>query len=132
VKLLRRVLTVQAAVWGACGVAVVVVPHRIIHRVFDQPAYPDYTYVRLTGIMSAGLAMLMVLVAQRIEDAWWWAWAFILTTAGIVTATGLHALFGGPVGARPALWWLFAGLNGLFLVGLLAGMAAASREKPLV
>jgi hypothetical protein len=132
VKLLRRVLTVQAAVWGLCGVAVIVVPHRVIHRVFDQPTYSDYTYVRLAGIMSAGLAVLMVLVAQRIEDVWWWAWAFILTTAGIVTATGLHAVFDGPAGASPALWWLFSGLNALFLVGLLAGMAGASREKPLV
>jgi hypothetical protein len=131
VKLLRRVLLAQAAVWAACGVAIVIVPHRILHRMFDQPTYPDYTYVRVTGIMSAGLALLMVLVSQRIDELWWWAWAFILMTAGIVTTTGLHALFGGPAGSSPALWWLFAGLNALFLVGLLAGMTAASREKPL-
>lgn len=129
-KLLRSVLYAQAALWAGSGLAIAVAPHRVLQGLFDQPAYVEATYVRLTGVLSIGLALLMVLVAQRLEDVWWWSWAFILTTAGVVTVTGLHALFGLPDDAGALLWWLFAGLNAALLVGLMAGMAKTSQEKP--
>ena len=129
-KLLRSVLYVQAALWAGCGLAVALFPHWVLQGLFDQPPYVDHAYVRVTGVMSIGLALLMVLVAQRLEDVWWWSWAFILTTAGVVTVTGLHALFGLPEGAGAFLWWLFAGLNAALLIGLMVGMARTSQEKP--
>jgi hypothetical protein len=130
VKLLRSVLYAQAAVWAACGIAVAVLPHWVLQGLFDQPEYVDNAYVRVSGVLAIGLALLMVLVAQRLEDVWWWAWAFILTTAGVVTVTGLHALFGVPAGAGSLLWWLFAAVNAAFLVGLMVGMAMTAQEKP--
>ena len=129
-KLLRSVLYAQAAVWAACGVAVALLPHWVLQRLFNQPAYVDHTYVRVSGVLSVGFALLMVLVAQRLEDVWWWSWAFIITTAGIVTVTGLHAVLGLPAGAGAVFWWLFAALNAVFLVGLMIGMSRAAQEKP--
>jgi hypothetical protein len=129
-KLLRRVLYYQAAAWTACGLAVVVAPRWVLQTLFDQVPYPDHTYVRVCGVMSVGLALMMVLVAQKVEDLWWWSWAFALTDAAIVTITALHALFGLPDGSGALLWWLFAGVNAALGAALLAGMGFAAQEKP--
>lgn len=129
-KLLRRVLYYQAAMWTACGLAVAVAPRWVLQTLFDQVPYPDHTYVRVCGVMSVGLALTMVLVAQKVEDLWWWSWAFALTDAAIVTITALHALFGLPDGSGALLWWLFAGVNAALGAALLAGMGFAAQEKP--
>jgi hypothetical protein len=129
-KLLRRVLYYQAAAWTACGLAVAVAPRLVLQTLFEQVPYPDHTYVRVCGVMSVGLALTMVLVAQKVEDLWWWSWAFALTDAAIVTITALHALFGLPDGSGALLWWLFAGVNAALGAALLAGMGFAAQEKP--
>jgi hypothetical protein len=69
-------------------------------------------------------------VAQKVEDLWWWAWAFALTDAAIVTITALHALFGVPDGSGVFLWWSFSGVNAAFAAALLAGIGFAAQEKP--
>ena len=129
---LRRVLYYQSATWTLCGLAIATVPRWTLVSVFGQVSYPDYAYVRVCGAMSVGFALLMVLVAQRIEDLWWWSWAFALTDAALVTITALHALFGLPGGSSGALWWLFASVNALLGGCLLAGMARAGQERPFV
>lgn len=129
-KLLRTVLYVQAAVWAGSGTAIAVAPRWILQALFDQPASVGAAYARVSGVLAIGLALLMVLVAQRLDDVWWWSWAFVITTAGVVTVTGLHALFGLPPDAGKLFWWLVAGLNAALLIGLLAGMAMAGQEKP--
>lgn len=129
-NLLRRVLYYQAAVWTACGLAIAVAPRPVLQTIFDQVPYSDDAYVRVCGAMSIGLALMMVLVAQKIEDLWWWSWAFALTDAAIVTITALHALFGLPDGSGAMLWWLFAGVNAVFAAALLTGMGFAAQEKP--
>ncbi len=129
-NLLRRVLYYQAAVWTACGLAIAVAPRPVLQTIFDQVPYPDDAYVRVCGAMSIGLALMMVLVAQKIEDLWWWSWAFALTDAAIVTITALHALFGLPDGSGAMLWWLFAGVNAVFAAALLTGLGFAAQEKP--
>ena len=131
-NLLRRVLYYQAAVWTGCGFTIAVAPRWVLQTVFGQVPYPDDAYVRVCGAMSIGSAMMMVLVAQKIEDVWWWAWAFALTDAAIVTITALHALFGLPNGSGPLLWWLFAGVTFVLGAGMLTGLAKSSQEKPFV
>ena len=131
-NLLRRVLYWQAATWALCGLAIAAVPHVVLSSIFDQPLYVDYAYVRVSGIEAVGLALLMVLVAQRLDDLYWWAWAFAITAAGLATLAAINALFGLPAGAGSALWWIFAGINALFTGGLLLGLARASQEKPIV
>jgi hypothetical protein len=125
--LLRRTLYWHAAFWAACGVGVIAVPRWALETVLDHPGYVDLGYVRVAGAMSIGFALVMVLVAQRIEDVWWWSWAFAITDAGIVTITLLEAVFGD---TAPLLWWLFVVPNALLATALLVGLARAGQEKP--
>jgi hypothetical protein len=130
-SLLRRVLYYQAAVWTACGIAVAITPGTVL-RLFDQPSYPDVTYVRVSGVLSVGLSLMLVLVAQKLDDVWWWSWTFAAADAAIVTITALHAVLGLPRGAGALLWWLFAGVNLVLGCAMLVGLGRAGQEKPFV
>lgn len=129
-ELLKRVLILQAAVWAACGVAITVVPRFVLESLFDLPEMPDLGYVRVAGVCSLSLAMLMVLLARRLQELWWWSWAFVVATAGTAIIGVLNASFGLPEGVSPLLWWLFAAASTAFTVGLLAGLAKAGTENP--
>jgi hypothetical protein len=130
VELLKRVLLVQAAVWAVCGLAIAVAPRFVLVTLFDLPEAPDLGYVRVAGVCSLSLAMLMVLLSRRLDDLWWWSWAFVVAAAGTALVALLNALFGLPDGASPLLWWLFAGTSAAFTIGLLAGLARAGIERP--
>ena len=130
--LLRRVLYWQAALWAAIGLLQVTVPRWLLETVFRQPPMADLAYVRAVGVMAVSFALFMVLVAQRIEDVWWWAWAFAITDAALATVCALNALLGPVEGSATAYWWLLAAVNVAFGAGLLAGMARAGQEKPFV
>ncbi len=128
--LLRRVMIIQAVVWAACGVAIAVAPRFILVTMFDLPLPPDQGYVRIAGVFGFSLALLMVLVARRLTELWWFTWAFVIATAGSAIIAALDALFGLPEGASPLLWWVFAALSTAFTVGLLAGLAKTGTERP--
>ena len=128
--LLRRMLRVQAAIWALAGSAVAVAPSTVLVTIFKQVPYPDYAYVRVSGIMSIGFALLAILVSQRIEDVWWWAWAFAITDAGLATVTALNALVGRPPASGAGLWWIFAAVNAALAAGLLVGLRRSEDEKP--
>ena len=130
--LLRRVLYWQAALWASIGLLEIAAPRWFLETVFRQPPAPDLAYVRALGVMAVVLALLMVLVAQKIEEIWWWAWAFALTDAALATVCGLNALLGPVEGSSTTFWWLLAGGNLAFGTGLLLGMARAGHEKPFV
>jgi uncharacterized membrane protein HdeD (DUF308 family) len=130
--LLRRVLYWQATLWAASGLLQLAAPRWVLETVFRQPVAPDVTYVRAMGVMAIAFALLMVLVAQRIEDVWWWSWAFALTDVALATVSGLNALFGPVEGSATTLWWLVAAADVAFGAALLAGMARAGQEKPFV
>jgi len=130
VELLRRVLILQAAVWAVCGIAIAVVPRFVLESLFDLPEMPDLGYVRVAGVCSLSLAMLMVLLARRLKELWWWSWAFVVATAGTALIALSNALFGLPAGSSPLLWWLFTAVSTGFTVGLLAGLAIAGAERP--
>jgi hypothetical protein len=130
VDLLRRVLIVQAVVWAICGVAITVAPRFVLVTMFDLASLPDAGYVRIAGVFSFSLSMLMVLVARRLEELWWFAWAFVVAAAGSALVAGLNALFGLPEGFSSLLWWLFAAVSTGFTAGLLAGLAKTGTERP--
>jgi hypothetical protein len=130
VDLLKRVLILQAAVWAACGVAIALAPRFVLVTLFDLPEPHDLGYVRIAGVCSLSLAMLMVLISRRLAEVWWWSWAFVVAAAGTGLVALLNALFGLPDGSSPLLWWLFAGASTAFTVGLLAGLAKAGTERP--
>ena len=128
--LLKRVLLIEAGVWAVCGLAIAVAPRLVLVTIFDLPPLPDQGYVRIAGIFSFCLSLLMVLVARRLADLWWFAWAFVIATAGSAIVAFLNALFGLPDGASPLLWWLFAAASTALTAGLLAGLARTGTERP--
>lgn len=128
--LLKRVLLLQAVVWAACGLAIALAPRFVLVTIFDLPEAPDFGYVRVAGVCSLSLAMLMVLLARRLSELWWWSWAFVVAAASTALVALLNAIFGLPDGASSTLWWLFAGASTAFTVGLLAGLAKTGTEHP--
>jgi hypothetical protein len=127
---LRRVLSAQAALWAVFGFVVGVAPGWLLHTVGRQPALTDDAWLRALGVMAVVLALLMMLVSQRLEDVWWWAWAFVVLEAGTATVFMLHALFGLPDGASTWSWWLLAIVNGAFAVLDMVGLGLAAQDKP--
>ncbi|MGQ0669594.1 MAG: hypothetical protein ACT4PO_07965 [Actinomycetota bacterium] len=129
-KLLRRVLYWQAAVWAVSGIALAALPKLLLLTVFDQAHYPEYAWIRIAGIQAIALAAFAVLVAQRLEDLWWFSWVFVIANAAVVTIDVLNAVFGLPSRISSLLWWLSAALAATFTAGLLWGMAKAGQERP--
>ena len=129
---LQRVLKLQAALWAISGALLCLVPGWLLSDVFRQPALPEHAWIRATGVMSIVLAMLMVLVAQRVGDVWWWAWSFALLEAGSATVFVLNAAFGLPTGAAAWPWWSLGAVHAAVGTLILLGIAAAGREKPIV
>lgn len=127
---LRRALYVQAAVWAIAGIALAVAPG-VLGDLFGLAFASRDAWVRLLGIQTFGLALLMVLVAQRLEELWWWAWAFALITALWAAVVVLNAAFGLDAGEGKVAWWAAGGLHLLFAFGLLYGLASSARERPL-
>lgn len=127
--LLRRVLILQAIVWSICGAAIALVPG-VVLDIFDLPPSPDQAYVRIAGIFSLSLSMLMVLVARRLETLWWFVWAFVFASAGSAIVALLNAVVGLPENTSPLLWWLFAIASTVFTIGLLTGLARTGTERP--
>ena len=127
---LRRVLYLQAGVWALVGAALAVAPRFVLVSLFDQPAYAEYAWLRVYGIQAVGMAMLMVLVAHRIEQLWWWSWAFALVTAATAALVVLNAAFGLAPGQSGVLWWVFGVVALAFSFALLYGLFASSKEQP--
>lgn len=128
---LRRVLKVQAAVWAVVGVLLAAVPVFVVDGLLGQPVPQEGAWLRLAGVMAVVLAMLMVLVAQRVTEVWWWAWAFALLEAGNATVFLLNALFGVPSGAAAWPWWIGGAVSAAFGALDLVGLAFAGAERPV-
>src|SRR4029453_11267793 len=96
--LLRRTLYAMAAVWAGSGIVLVAVPRWILVDVFDQVPSPDYAYVRVAGVVSFAAALLMVITAQRLEDMWVFAWAYVCAAAGTFVVALANAARGHPDG----------------------------------
>jgi hypothetical protein len=127
---LKRVLYAQAAAWGLAGAVLAVAPRFVAVSLFGGPA-GDHAWIRLLGLNALGLAMVMVLVAHRIDQVWWWSWAFALVTTASAGVSILHTAFGLPAGERSGVWWAASLVDLGFAFALLYGLFAASREQPL-
>jgi hypothetical protein len=127
---LRRVLYLQAGVGAVVGTAWAVAPRFVLVTLFDQPPYNEYAWLRVYGIQAVGMAMLMILVAHRIEQLWWWSWAFALVAAGTAAVATLNAAFGLSPHQSSVLWWLFALVALAFSFALLYGLFVSSKEQP--
>lgn len=86
--------------------------------------------MRLFGVQALGLAMLMVLVARRVEQLWWWSWAFAFVSVVTAAVVLLNAAFGLGPHESSVLWWVFSAITAVFSLSLMYGLYAASREQP--
>ena len=66
-KLLQRLLKAQAGLWSVWGLATIAAPRWVLEGVLGQPPLSQYAWVRAAGVMAVVLALLMVLIAQKIE-----------------------------------------------------------------
>ncbi len=130
--ILRRALLLFAGVWAVCGIAIAIVPRWLLVTWFDQVTYHDYTYVRVCGVAALGSAALALMISRRLDEVWWWSWAFVLEAGGTALVTVLHAAVSVPDGSSAWLWWLFAATNALLAGFLILGIARAGVEKPIV
>jgi len=104
VSALRRALYLQAALWTIGGLALLFVPRFVVVTLFNQPTM-DLAWPRLVGVNAFGLALVVVLVAQRADQLWWWSWGFALVAVGTAGVALLHAAFGLRDGQSSGLWW---------------------------
>jgi hypothetical protein len=125
-------LYLTALVWGLAGILLIAVPRFLLVTLFSQPTYEEYAWVRIGGIDAVALALLAVLVAHHVEQAWWWTWAFVIVAAGEAVVFTLNALIGAPPGASGWPWWLFAGGQWVLAAGLVYGLARAGVDRPPV
>lgn len=135
---LRRVLYAQAAIAAVLGVVLAAVPRLFLETLFDQVPLPEYAWVRLVGIQLLATAMFSVLVAQRVEDLWFWGWAFAIPAAlaflvfGATAAVGLECAEVNGVAHCPGalLWWILAAIAGALSAGFVLALARASQDAP--
>jgi hypothetical protein len=128
VDLLQRVLYINALASFLGGLGLVVAPRFLLVTLLGQPEYPDYAFVRLLGVADLALALVLVLIAQRVTELWWWSWAFVVLTGGTAAVTTLHVAFGLPEGASPWMWVVLAAFSWAVAFGLLWGLARAATE----
>lgn len=128
---LRRVLQIQAAVWALTGALAALAPRFVVETLFGQPHLADPAWIRLLGVESITVAMVMVLVAHRIDTLWWWCWAFALMTTGSAVILVSNAAFGLVPGQSAVVWWLASAAVVGFDLALLYGLFVASRGQPL-
>jgi hypothetical protein len=128
VAVLRRVLYLDALVSAVVGLALAAVPGWVFETLLSQPRAADVAIHRLAGVASFTLALVMVLVGHRIEELWWWCWAFVVLEVGAAAVATLHAAFGLPSGAEAWPWWALGIGSWAFAGAFLWGIARAGNE----
>ena len=125
---LRRVLYLDALVSAVVGLALAAAPAWVFETLLGQPRTTDVAIHRLAGVASFTLALLMVLVGHRVEELWWWCWAFVVLEVGAAAVATLHAAFGLPAGAAAWPWWALGIGSWAFAGAFLWGIARAGNE----
>lgn len=127
--LLRGALSAGAALLLALSAPLVVIPRTIVETILGQGPGDDI-WIRLFGTAGVALALFHVLILRKLDDLWWWCWAFVLFDASVAAISLTHAAVGLPEDSAAWPWWLLGttavGFSALYLVGL----AKAGREQP--
>jgi hypothetical protein len=142
-------LFLHAAAWSIVGLWLLVFPRSFV-TVFSPGYFPDTHFglsggtilvpvngpaisvTRFLGVAQIGLAMFMVLVAQKIEAVWWWSWAFVITDALLALVVVLHLAAGLPTSSAALPWWLAVVVALAFSVGVLWGLFRAQQDQPII
>jgi uncharacterized membrane protein YeiH len=128
VTVLRRALYIDALISAVVGSVLAAVPGTFLD-LLGQPHPPDWAWLRLLGVAAITLALLMVLVGHRVEELWWWSWAFVVLEAGAAAVGTLNAAFSLAPGAEAWPWWTFAVLSWAFAGWILWGLARSGVER---
>jgi len=127
---LRRALGLGAVLQLGLAVPLAVVPRTVVEGVMGQAPIGDVVWIRLTGAALLALALFHVLVIRKLDDLWWWCWAFVLFDGSVSVIALSHAAIGLPEGSAGWPWWVFGSIAGGFAACYLIGLALAGREKP--
>jgi hypothetical protein len=128
--LLRRALGVGAVLLLLLAAPLVVVPRTIVEGIMGQSPIADDVWIRLFGAGGVALGLVHVLIIRKLEDLWWWCWAFVLFDGSASVIALSHAAIGLPARSAAWPWWLFGGITALFTTVYLVGLAKAGQEKP--
>jgi hypothetical protein len=129
-SLLRGALGAGAVLLLALSAPLIVIPRTIVETVMGQGQTGDDVWIRLFGTGAVALALFHVLILRKLDDLWWWCWAFVIfdgLTAAIVI---IHAAVGLPDGSASWPWWLFGATSAVFTGLYLVGLAKTGQEKP--
>jgi hypothetical protein len=130
--LLRRVLALGALLLIGIGVPLALVPSTVTERLLGQQPLGDDVWLRLFGVAGVVIGLFHVLIIRKLDDVWWWCWAFVLFDGVSAVIVVLHAVIGVPEGAAVWPWWLYGFISAAFSGLYLAGIARAGTEKPFV
>ena len=130
VSILRRVLYLDALTSAVVGVLLAAVPGFLMETVFGQPPSPDNELHRLLGVAFTLASLQMVLVGHRVEEVWWWCWAFVFFEAGTALVSLLNAALGLPAGAAAWPWWTLGLVSLGFAAAFVWGIGRAGIERP--
>jgi hypothetical protein len=85
----------------------------------------------MLGVGAFALAMLMAMVANHVEENWWWSWAFVVGSGGIALVSFARAV-SDPADSSSVAWWGTFATNALFTGQLVWGLAKTGTERPPV
>jgi hypothetical protein len=105
------------------------VPSWFLGSVMGQGPLGEHAWVRILGVQAVGMALLMVMVAHRVETLWWFSWAFVLVFAGTAAVAALNASFSLRPGSAATPWWVLAPACVLFALALLWGIGRTGMER---
>jgi hypothetical protein len=127
--LLRRTLSVGALLLLGFSIPLLVIPGPLVEGLLGQAPTED-VWLRLLGAAGIALAMFHVLILRKLEDLWWWTWAFVVFDGSSALIALLHAALGLSAGSSAWPWWLYGAGSAAFAVVYVAGLARAGQERP--
>jgi hypothetical protein len=128
--LLRRTLSVGALLLVVFSIPLVIVPEPLVEGLLGQTP-TDEVWLRLLGAAGVTLAMVHVLVLRKLDELWWWTWAFVVFGTLSALIALLHAAVGLPPGSSAWPWLVYGLESAAFAVLYVAGLARAGQERPI-
>jgi hypothetical protein len=129
-SLLRRALGVGAVLLLLLSAPLAAVPRTMVETVMGQAQMPEDVWIRLFGAGGIALALFHVLILRKLDDLWWWSWAFVIFDGLTSLIVILHVSTGLSEGSAAWPWWMFGAISALFTALYVIGLAKAGQEKP--
>jgi hypothetical protein len=129
-SLLRRALGLGAVLLLVPAVGLVVIPRTVVETIMGQDPLADDVWIRLFGTGVIALALFHVLILRKLDDLWWWVWAFVIFDGLSAVIVFAHAAVGLPDGSAAWPWWVYGATSALFAGVYIMGLARAGQEKP--